>query len=113
MRTWLDVRDVVRAYHLLLTKDPKPGAYYNIGGDYSCTVGAMLDTLIEMSPMRPRIEEDPARLRPIDADLQIPDSTKFREHTGWAPEIPFKQTMKDLLDYWRFHAIHKTPVLYR
>ena len=113
MRTWLDVRDVVRAYHLLLTKDPQPGAYYNIGGDYSCTVGAMLDTLIEMSPIRPQIEEDPARLRPIDADLQIPDSTKFREHTGWKPEIEFKQTMKDLLDYWRYHAVHKTPVLYR
>ena len=41
------------------------------------------------------------RLRPIDADLQIPDTTKFKNHTGWSPEIKFEQTMSDLLDYWR------------
>jgi len=41
------------------------------------------------------------RLRPIDADLQIPDTTKFREHTGWEPKITFEDTMKDLLRYWR------------
>ena len=113
MRTWMDVRDVVKSYHLLLTKDPQAGAYYNIGGDYSCTVGEMLDTLIQMSPIRPEIVEDPARLRPIDADLQIPDSSKFRDHTGWKPTIPFKQTMKDLLDYWRQQAVRQTPVLWR
>lgn len=113
MRTWLDVRDVARAYYLLLTEDLEPGACYNIGGDFSCTVGDMLDTLIEMSPIRPRIEEDPARLRPIDADLQIPDSSKFRKLTGWLPTIPFKKTMKDLLDYWRAEIIHNRPVLYR
>jgi GDPmannose 4,6-dehydratase len=44
---------------------------------------------------------DSSRLRPIDADLQIPDITKFRELTGWKPEITFDKTMDDLLDYWR------------
>ena len=44
---------------------------------------------------------DPERLRPIDADLQIPDCHKFKEHTGWKPEISFETTMHDLLDYWR------------
>ena len=48
-----------------------------------------------------RIETDPDRLRPIDADLQVPDTRKFAQHTGWAPQIPFKQTMRDLLDYWQ------------
>lgn len=113
MRTWADVRDAVRAYHMLLTVNPIPGACYNIGGDYSCTVGEMLDTLISMSPVRPTIVEDPERLRPIDADLQIPDTSKFREHTGWKPEIKFEKTMRDLLLYWRQQAINKTPVLYR
>lgn len=113
MRTWADVRDAVRAYHMLLTVDPIPGAYYNIGGDFSCTVGDMLDTLISMSPMRPEIREDPERLRPIDADLQVPDTTKFREHTGWKPQIMFEQTMRDLLVYWRQQVINKVPVLYR
>ena len=102
MRTWADVRDAVRAYHLLVTKDPVPGAYYNIGGSFSCTVGDMLRHLLSLSP-RDDIEvvTDPERLRPIDADLQVPDTSKFRQHTGWAPRIPFEQTMADLLEYWR------------
>jgi GDPmannose 4,6-dehydratase len=44
---------------------------------------------------------DPERLRPIDADLQVPDCRKFKAHTGWKPEIKFETTMHDLLDYWR------------
>jgi GDPmannose 4,6-dehydratase len=113
MLTWADVRDAVRAYHMLLTVNPIPGAYYNIGGEHSCTVGEMLETLIEMSPIRPQIVEDPERLRPIDADLQIPDTSKFRAHTGWEPRIKFKQTMQDLLVYWRQQAINKAAVTYR
>jgi len=113
MRTWADVRDAVRAYHMLLTVNPTPGAYYNIGGDYSCTVGDMLETLISMSPMRPQIVEDTSRLRPIDADLQVPDTSKFRAHTGWEPRIKFKQTMADLLAYWRTEIIRGRAVTYR
>jgi len=102
MRTFADVRDAVRAYHLLVTHDPRPGEYYNIGGEHSCTVGQMLDTLIAFSTRDDiQIETDPERLRPIDADLQIPDTSKFRDHTGWEPEIPFETTMRDLLEYWR------------
>jgi len=102
LRTWADVRDAVRAYFMLVTMDPTPGAYYNIGGQYTCTVRAMLDTLIGMSTCRDiRVAIDPDRLRPIDADLQVPDTTKFQKHTGWQPTIPFETTMKDLLEYWR------------
>jgi GDPmannose 4,6-dehydratase len=102
MRTWADVRDAVRAYHLLVTVNPTPGAYYNIGGAFSCTVGDMLRHLLSLST-RDDIEivVDPERLRPIDADLQVPDTRKFAAHTGWRPEIPFEQTMADLLEYWR------------
>jgi nucleoside-diphosphate-sugar epimerase len=103
LRTVADVRDAVRAYHLLVTVDPQPGAYYNIGGSFSCTVEQILKTLIEMSPKAKdiRIEIDSDRLRPIDADLQVPDTNKFQRHTGWTPKIPFDVTMRDLLDYWR------------
>lgn len=102
MRTFADVRDAVRAYHMLVTVNPIAGEYYNIGGSYSCTVGEMLDALISFSSRDDIVVEvDPERLRPIDADLQIPDTTKFREHTGWEPEIPFETTMRDLLGYWR------------
>ena len=103
MRTWSDVRDAVRAYHLLLTCDPVPGEYYNIGGNFSCTVGDMLQYLISISSKKDviTVETETARLRPIDADLQIPDTSKFSKHTGWTPQIKFEQTMRDLLDYWR------------
>lgn len=102
LRTYADVRDAVRAYYLLLTKDPLPGEYYNIGGTYTCKVGDTLDTLLSMSTCQEiRVETDPTRLRAIDADLQVPDCAKFTAHTGWKPEIPFQQTMRDLLDYWR------------
>jgi GDPmannose 4,6-dehydratase len=62
----------------------------------------MLNTLISMSTIKNiSVEVDPERLRPIDADLQVPNIAKFRAHTGWEPRIPFEQTMRDLLDYWR------------
>ena len=101
LRTYADVRDAVRAYHMLLTVNPVPGAYYNIGGMHTCTVGETLEYLLSLSPMKFTIEEDPNRLRPIDADLQVPDCTKFKAHTGWEPQIPFEQTMLDLLNFWR------------
>lgn len=103
LRTYADVRDAVRAYYMLVTMNPISGEYYNIGGSYTCTVGDTLQTLISMSSMKNeiKVETDPERLRPIDADLQIPDCRKFKEHTGWEPTIPFKKTMEDLLNYWR------------
>lgn len=103
LRTYADVRDAVRAYYMLVTVNPVGGEYYNIGGTYTCEVGDTLNTLISLSTMKDQIEivTDPDRLRPIDADLQVPDCRKFIEHTGWKPEISFQQTMKDLLDYWR------------
>ncbi len=103
MRTWADVRDAVRAYYMLVTVNPVPGAYYNIGGSFSCTVEDMLKHLISISTSRDsiRVATEQIRLRPLDADLQVPDTTKFQAHTGWQPEIPFEKTMQDLLDYWR------------
>lgn len=108
LRTYADVRDAVRAYYMLVTIDPIPGEYYNIGGSYTCTVGDTLRTLVSMSPAKDiiRVETDPERLRPIDADLQVPDCRKFKAHTGWEPKIPFERTMADLLDYWR-DRLHK------
>lgn len=102
LRTWADVRDAVRAYYMLVTVNPQKGAYYNIGGSYTCSVREMLNKLLSLSKVKDiRVETDPVRLRPIDADLQVPDTIKFREHTGWQPEISFEQTMGDLLNYWR------------
>ena len=103
LRTYADVRDAVRAYYMLVTENPIAGEYYNIRGSYTCKVGDTLNTLIKMSSMadKIKIETDPDRLRPIDADLQVPDCRKFKKHTGWEPQISFEKTMGDLLDYWR------------
>jgi GDPmannose 4,6-dehydratase len=103
IRTIADVRDAVRAYYLALTVNPIPGEYYNIGGNYTTSIGEILKYLISLSPLKNelRYEVETNRLRPIDADLQIPNTKKFSKHTGWAPEIPFEKTMKDLLNYWR------------
>ena len=102
LRTYADVRDAVRAYYMLVTVKPIAGEYYNIGGTHTCEVGETLAKLISLSTHKSiRVEIDPNRLRPIDADLQIPDCRKFMEHTGWTPTISFDKTMEDLLEYWR------------
>src|SRR4051812_10422185 len=93
LRTFADVRDAVRAYHMLVTINPTAGEYYNIGGTHVATIGDMLKTLISMSTVSNiDVQTDPDRVRPIDADLQVPDTSKFNRHTGWKPEIPFEQT---------------------
>ena len=103
LRTYADVRDAVRAYYMLVTVNPIKGEYYNIGGSYTCKVGDTLNKLISFSSMADKIksEIDPHRLRPIDADLQVPDCDKFKKHSGWEPRYTFDQTMLDLLNYWR------------
>jgi len=114
LRTWADVRDAVRAYFMLVVIDPIPGEYYNIGGQYTCTVREMLDYLLSLSTASGiKITVDPDRLRPIDADLQVPDISKFTSHTGWYPKISFEHTMKDLLDYWRERVGHGKTFLVR
>jgi len=102
IRTFLDVRDAVRAYWLLVNKC-SPGEVYNIGGNETMSIGEMLDLLLSMSPSKSKIkvQVDPARLRPADVTLQIPDCSKFKEATGWEPQIPIRQTLQDLLNYWR------------
>ena len=115
LRTFADVRDAVRAYYMLVTVNPVAGEYYNIGGTYTCKISDMLDYLISLSPLKDKIkiEVDPDRLRPIDADLQVPDTTKFEKHTGWKPEISFERTMQDLLDYWRERVAKREKFLVR
>jgi GDP-mannose 4,6-dehydratase len=105
VRTFADVRDTVRAYWLLTQKCP-PGEVYNIGGDATMTVREMLDMLLGMTNFKGKIEVrvDPALLRPADVTLQIPCSDKFKAVTGWKSEIPYRQTLQDMLDYWRKHV---------
>ncbi len=108
VRTWMDVRDAVQAYWLVVTKC-KPGEVYNIGGKETKTIGEMLKLLLSFSKRKNiKIKVDPARLRPSDVTLQIPDMTKFAKATGWRSTIPFRTTVRDTLDYWRAFYAKKT-----
>jgi len=102
VRTFADVRDTVRAYWMLVQKCP-PGEVYNIGGSRTMTVGDALHVLLGFSPRKGdiKVTVDEALLRPSHVTLQVPDCTKFKQATGWEPEIPVEKTFEDLLSYWR------------
>ncbi|XEC93403.1 GDP-mannose 4,6-dehydratase [Paenibacillus tarimensis] len=99
-RDFTDVRDVVRAYWLALEKGVA-GETYNIASGTCLTIREMLDLLLSKSKVEIKVRQDPARLRPSDVEILLGDYSKFNQQTGWKPEIPFDQTMQDLLDYWR------------
>ena len=102
VRTYNHIDDAVHAYWLAVDKC-EYGEMYNIGGDYTCTVGDALDMLISKSKEPKAFFRilDPDRVRPTDITLQIPDSTKFREKTGWKPIKGLEEICDDLLNHWR------------
>lgn len=99
-RDFSDVRDIVRAYWLALARGA-PGEVYNIGSGRPRSVRALLDTLLAHSTAEIRVQVDPARLRPSDVPVSYCDTSALRAATGWAPEIPFEQTVRDVLEDWR------------
>ena len=99
-RDFSDVRDVVRGYWLALEKG-EPGEVYNICSGRAWTIREMLDCLLTMTKVKVTVEQDPARMRPSDVPVLLGDPSKFQKATGWEPTIPFEQTLRDLLDYWR------------
>lgn len=99
-RDFTDVRDVVRAYRLAM-ESCNPGEVYNIASGTGLSIREMLNILLAQSTVSITIKESPERFRPADVKVLIGDYSKFHAQTGWQPEIPFEQTMVDLLNYWR------------
>ena len=99
-RDFTDVRDIVRAYWLALEKC-EPGVVYNLASGTTHTIQFILDTLLSFSDIDIEVVKDPARMRPSDVMILLGDSTKFRNATGWKPEIPIEKTLKDTLEFWR------------
>ena len=99
-RDFSDVRDIVKGYWLA-TEKGEPGEVYNLSSGNMWTVREVLNMLLSMASVSIKIEVDPKRLRPSDVMFLCGDSSKFRDRTGWNPEIPFEQTLSDLLNYWR------------
>lgn len=95
-----DVRDMVRAYHLLIEKG-ESGEVYNIGSGQSHAIQEVLDILLSYIAVPVTVEKDPEKFRPSDIPDIVADTTKIKNLTGWQPEISLKHTLKDTLDYWR------------
>lgn len=106
IRDFTDVRDMVRAYWLAVTRG-RPGEVYNIATGEGISIRDLLAKILSCSKVEVRVEVDPARLRPSDVEILIGDSSKFRADTGWEPRIPFDQTVQDLLDYWRLQLARR------
>ena len=99
-RDWHDVRDTVVAYWLAAFQG-EPGEVYNIGRGEATSVREMLDLLLSMAKVDVEVRPVPERMRPSDVELLVCDPSKFKQRTGWEPKIPFDQTLRDTLEYWR------------
>lgn len=99
-RDFTDVRDVVRAY-VLLVQAGTAGETYNVGSGNAQAIQEILDLIVSMSKVDIRVEVDPNKLRPVDVPIIEADITKLNKLTGWKPQIMLKETIKETLDYWR------------
>ena len=99
-RDFSDVRDIVNAYWLAVTKC-EYGEVYNICSEKTRTIQSVLDLLLGMTEKKIEIKQDELRMRPSDVMVLHGDCSKFKKQTGWEPKIAFEDTMRDLLDYWR------------
>ncbi len=99
-RDFTDVRDVVRAYALLV-KMGKQGETYNVGSGHAIPIQDILDKIIALSKCEIKVEVDCSRLRPVDVPVIEPDITKINEATGWKPSIALDTTIEETLNYWR------------
>lgn len=107
VRDFTDVRDMVKAYWLAL-QHGEAGEVYNICSERGVPIHQVLDILLELGTRSVKIEADPLRLRPSDVPCLTGDCSKFRDTTGWRPDIPLRQTLADLLDYWRARVARPT-----
>ena len=99
-RTMIDVYDAMEAYWLAVLHCDY-GEAYNIGGNKIIEVGEFLSQLINLSSHKIITKLDKNLLRPNDVTLQIPDTSKFKKCTNFEPKVSFKESMENLLNYWR------------
>ena len=100
VRDFTDVRDVVRAYWLVICEG-EAGQVYNVGSGTGRPVSWILDALLGMSSTSIHVQPDPERLRPSDVPRSICDNRRLVAATGWKPQIDLHQTLREILDHWR------------
>jgi GDP-4-dehydro-6-deoxy-D-mannose reductase len=96
-RDIVDVRDVCRAYRLLLDRSV-PAGTYNVGSGRTVTMAHVVELLVELAQVPVRVERDESRLRPAEIPRLAGDPARLRAATGWRPEIPLERTLADTLD---------------
>jgi GDP-4-dehydro-6-deoxy-D-mannose reductase len=99
-RDFTDVRDMVRAYHLAAVEG-QSGEVYNLASGTPRSIQSVLDQLLSLAKVDVKVEVDPDRFRPLDVPIAYGSAEKFSRLTGWTAEIPFGETLRDVLDYWR------------
>ena len=99
-RDFLDVRDVVRAYALLI-QHGIAGETYNVGSGHAIKIEIILKTIIEYSTSSIQIREDPSRYRPVDIPVIEANIEKLCRCTGWKAKFNLNETILDVLNYWR------------
>lgn len=102
-RDFSDVRDIVRGYHLLVEKGAA-GEVYNIGSGKPVMVKELLNILLSLSKKDIEVREDPDKIRPSDAPVIYADCSKIFESVGYKPEIDIRDTLAEILDYWRLRV---------
>lgn len=100
-RDFLDVRDVCAAYTACLSADLPPGAILNLASGTPRPVGDVLHALLALAGVQAEIQTDSARLRPGDIPRACGDASLARRLLGWSPQIPWDQTLSDVLAYWQ------------
>ena len=103
-RDFTDVRDVVKAYCRLIQYG-KSGETYNVGSGHAVAIQDVLDIILAQTTADVSIENDPARLRPVDVPIIEADISKIYKDTGWKPTISLPQTITDTLQFWRGHIL--------
>ena len=98
-RDFSDVRDVVRAYRLIIESDDC-GIIYNVGSGAAYSLECILERIIAFSSQTIQIEIDPDRFRPIDTPRICCDSSLIRTRLNWKPEHDIFDTMREIFDYY-------------
>ena len=100
IRDFLDVRDVVRAYYLLLEKGIA-GELYNVCSGTGRSIKEIIDMLSGLLAVQTDIEVDKEKIRPGDNKIIIGDNSKLHSLTGWQPQLSMTDSLRDLIVYWK------------
>ncbi len=102
-RDFTDVRDVVRAYRLLI-ESGRPGEVYNVCSGRDVAIREIADGLLALAGTTLAFETDPSLVRPVEVPVLRGDPARLVQATGWKPELPLEETLADVLAYWQQHS---------